>query len=130
MQSTWTYLDALALLTRFSPSLWEHRLRQRRPISRNPFEPEDLSTRSYDIAAIESPGPIRQNTKFDDSQPSDTSNTNSREDIHAENKNMDLEWGEQAPSWLNLVRNHRSLELSTMSDELIVLRLGMDRNVL
>ncbi|KAF8609072.1 hypothetical protein BDV93DRAFT_551865 [Ceratobasidium sp. AG-I] len=79
------------------PSLWEHRLRQRRPISQNPFvqdEPQDID---YGLGGIESPGDSQRDpVKFD--EPSDTS----KDGDQSENKNMDVEWGDHAPEWLNL----------------------------
>ncbi|KAG9124944.1 hypothetical protein FRC07_009619, partial [Ceratobasidium sp. 392] len=81
-----------------NPSLWEHRLRQRRPISRNPFVPDDGT---YENAAIETPGPSIQPAKFDGSSPS-TPNETSKEELRLDNSNHDIEWGEQAPGWLNL----------------------------
>ncbi|QRV79659.1 low temperature requirement protein LtrA [Ceratobasidium sp. AG-Ba] len=85
-----------------NPGLWEHRLRQRRPLSRNPFISEDSAVSTqYEVAAVESPGPSRQAT-YDPNQPSDTSKANSKEELHSENPNLDIEWGDQAPGWLNL----------------------------
>ncbi|KAG8721009.1 hypothetical protein FRC08_016319 [Ceratobasidium sp. 394] len=81
-----------------NPTLWEHRLRQARPLSRNPFVPDDSSANSYEGAAVDSPGPINQPVNFD----SNTSKENSRDELRVDNMNHDIEWGEQAPEWLNL----------------------------
>ncbi|KAG8750352.1 hypothetical protein FRC12_012923 [Ceratobasidium sp. 428] len=85
-----------------NPSLWEHRLRQRRPISQNPFVPDDTAaSTSYEDAANDSSGPSLQPAKTANSLPS-TSNGNSREELTIDATNHDIEWGEQAPGWLNL----------------------------
>ncbi|KAG9101547.1 hypothetical protein FRC06_002831, partial [Ceratobasidium sp. 370] len=81
-----------------NPTLWEHRLRQARPLSRNPFVPDDSSASSYEGAAVDSPGPTTQPVKFDSS----TSNGTSQEELRVDTTNHDIEWGEHAPEWLNL----------------------------
>ncbi|KAG8686377.1 hypothetical protein FRC11_009030 [Ceratobasidium sp. 423] len=80
-----------------NPTLWQHRLEQRRPFSRNPFE-EDVPSGEYGNTIID-PHPTIQNepTKFDDIQTG-----NSHEEIVKEKKNYDVERGEQIPPWLNL----------------------------
>ncbi|KAG8735123.1 hypothetical protein FRC10_010964 [Ceratobasidium sp. 414] len=80
------------------PALWEHRLRQSRPISRNPFVADDSSSGSYEGTGVESPGPTMQPVKFDSS----ASGENSQEELRIDNTNHDIEWGEHAPEWLNL----------------------------
>ncbi|KAF8609068.1 hypothetical protein BDV93DRAFT_519090 [Ceratobasidium sp. AG-I] len=83
------------------PTLWEHRLRQRRPISQNPFVPEKPESRDYEIGVVETPGISEQHAiKFD--VPSDATKEDSIEDVGSENKNMDEEWGAQPPKWLTL----------------------------
>lgn len=82
--------------------LWEHRLRQRRPISRNPFVTDEPAPPAlYERAGVDSPGPSRQPT-YEDNQQSHTSKFNSKEEIRSNNPNLDIEWGDQAPGWLNL----------------------------
>ncbi|KAG8694049.1 hypothetical protein FRC09_010091, partial [Ceratobasidium sp. 395] len=85
-----------------NPSLWEHRLRQRRPISQNPFVPDDTAaSTSHEDAANDPSRPSLQPAKTANSLPS-TSNGNSREELTIDATNHDIEWGEQAPGWLNL----------------------------
>ncbi|KAB5588748.1 Transmembrane protein [Ceratobasidium theobromae] len=87
-----------------NPTLWEHRLRQRRPISRNPFEPEDSSVKDYGTAdVVSSPAEEPQALKYDEPQPMN-GKENSREEFTSGERprNQDLEWGDQVPSWLNL----------------------------
>jgi hypothetical protein len=88
----------------FSPTLWEHRLRQRRPISRNPFEQEDSPSTNYELTAIDSPSVVEpQSFKLDDPQSLGNTNESSKEVPTKSKKNQDVEWGEQIPTWLNLV---------------------------
>ncbi|CAE6439160.1 unnamed protein product [Rhizoctonia solani] len=79
-----------------NPTLWEHRLRQRRPVSRNPFEEEPVPSGGYGNTVIESPAIQSDAIKFDDAQAD-----SSREEPRP-NGNYDAEWGEQVPGWLNL----------------------------
>ncbi|KAG9125487.1 hypothetical protein FRC07_007418 [Ceratobasidium sp. 392] len=81
--------------------LWDHRLRQRRPISRNPFVPDEPSA-SYEITDLESPGPTRRPTLIEGVHSESGTKEASREDVNSESKNLDVVWGEQAPKWLNL----------------------------
>ncbi|CAE6448074.1 unnamed protein product [Rhizoctonia solani] len=80
-----------------NPALWKHRLKQRRPISRNPFE-EEVPSGQCRYTIID-PHPTIQNesVKFDDVQAGD-----SHEEFTKAKRNWDDEWGEQMPSWLNL----------------------------
>ncbi|KEP51971.1 putative transmembrane protein [Rhizoctonia solani 123E] len=78
------------------PTLWEHRLRQRRPISRNPFEKEPVPSGEYGNTVIGSPAIQSDAIKFDEAQ-ADSSHEEPRP-----NGNHDAEWGEQVPGWLNL----------------------------
>ncbi|CAE6514184.1 unnamed protein product [Rhizoctonia solani] len=81
-----------------SPTLWEHRLRQRRPISRNPFE-KPAPIGDYGDTVIGSPAiqPESEPTKFDETHPG-----GGHETFTKAKGNYDAEWGEQVPSWLNL----------------------------
>ncbi|KAG8722029.1 hypothetical protein FRC08_007798 [Ceratobasidium sp. 394] len=86
-----------------NPTLWEHRLRQRRPISRNPFEP---SRGSYGLTASDSPptSPTRRSSsKYEEGRLGyNVGESVKQEGIIASKKNSDREWGDQIPSWLNL----------------------------
>ncbi|KAF8609066.1 hypothetical protein BDV93DRAFT_519088 [Ceratobasidium sp. AG-I] len=83
------------------PTLWEHRLRQRRPISQNPFVPELPENRDREIGVVEIPGIPPQHALTSDA-PSDATKEDSVEDVGSKNKNMDEEWGAQPPKWLTL----------------------------
>ncbi|KDN45561.1 hypothetical protein RSAG8_04885, partial [Rhizoctonia solani AG-8 WAC10335] len=87
-----------------NPTLWEHRLRQRRPVSRNPFEEEPVRSEEYGNTVIGSPGIQNEPIKFDETQAS-----SNHDEFTKANGNYDVEWGEQVPAWLNLVS---SLKLS------------------
>lgn len=90
----------------FSPALWEHRLRQRRPISRNPFVEESTSDTGYGLAVIDSPsGQPPLDYKSGPGNNTNEPSQSSKEQLSASRKNHDREWGEQIPSWLNLVSN-------------------------
>ncbi|KAF8712288.1 Bacterial low temperature requirement A protein (LtrA), partial [Rhizoctonia solani] len=80
-----------------NPTLWEHRLRQRRPISRNPFE-KSVPDGDYGNTVITS-SPVIQSepTKFEEVEAGDPP-----EEPVKLKSNWDMEWGEQVPSWLNL----------------------------
>ncbi|KAG8723986.1 hypothetical protein FRC09_000883 [Ceratobasidium sp. 395] len=84
-----------------NPGLWGHRLRQRRPISSNPFVPDEQGT-SYEIAGVESPGPTRRPTLLGSGHSDFGTKQSSREEADPDNKNYDVVWGEQVPEWLNL----------------------------
>ncbi|CAE6374909.1 unnamed protein product [Rhizoctonia solani] len=80
-----------------NPTLWEHRLRQRRPISRNPFE-ESAPNGDYGNTVINSSPVIESEPiKFEDAKTG-----GAHEESVKLKSNWDLEWGEQVPSWLNL----------------------------
>ncbi|QRV79656.1 low temperature requirement protein LtrA [Ceratobasidium sp. AG-Ba] len=92
-----------------NPTLWEHRLRQRRPLSRNPFEPESTYSRgSYGLTARESPPGTptrRQSSKYEDDGKLGYNVADEKimpERTFSSTKNLDLEWGDQVPGWLNL----------------------------
>ncbi|GAB1524678.1 hypothetical protein RhiTH_007832 [Rhizoctonia solani] len=82
---------------KYAPTLWEHRLRQRRPISRNPFE-KSVPDGDYGNTVITS-SPVIQSepTKFEEVEAGDPP-----EEPVKLKSNWDMEWGEQVPSWLNL----------------------------
>ncbi|KAG8792256.1 hypothetical protein FRC12_006639 [Ceratobasidium sp. 428] len=84
-----------------NPGLWEHRLRQRRPISTNPFVPDEPGA-GYEITDVESPGPIRRPTLLDGGRSDFGTKQSSREEVNPDSKNYDVVWGEQMPEWLNL----------------------------
>ncbi|KAG9093774.1 hypothetical protein FRC06_011377 [Ceratobasidium sp. 370] len=84
-----------------NPALWEHRLRQRRPLSRNPFVPDGPSA-SYGITGRESPGPSRHPITLGNYRDGGETKENSGEDIKVDDTNYDIVWGEQTPEWLNL----------------------------
>ncbi|KAG9079387.1 hypothetical protein FS749_008560 [Ceratobasidium sp. UAMH 11750] len=91
-----------------SPTLWEHRLRQRRPISRNPFEPRSSSSRSdYELGTTGSSAPIpsrRSSCTYEDGKSGYNIEIENVEQnvIIPSKRNSDREWGDQIPSWLNL----------------------------
>ncbi|KAG9076572.1 hypothetical protein FRC06_009441 [Ceratobasidium sp. 370] len=91
-----------------NPALWEHRLRQRRPVSQNPFEPESSSSQgSYGLTASASPpgSPTRRpSSKYEEGGLGyNIAGENVKpESVTASKKNSDREWGDQIPSWLNL----------------------------
>ncbi|KAG9091656.1 hypothetical protein FRC07_011810, partial [Ceratobasidium sp. 392] len=91
-----------------NPALWEHRLKQRRPISRNPFESDNAPSRgSYGLAASSSPpaSPTRRgSSKYEVGRLGyNVADENVNPDgIIESKKNSDREWGDQIPSWLNL----------------------------
>ncbi|KAG9076595.1 hypothetical protein FRC06_009423, partial [Ceratobasidium sp. 370] len=91
-----------------NPALWEHRLRQRRPVSQNPFEPERSPSRgSYGLTASASPpgSPTRRSSsKYEEGRLGyNIAGENVKpESVTASKKNSDREWGDQIPSWLNL----------------------------
>ncbi|CAE6444835.1 unnamed protein product [Rhizoctonia solani] len=80
-----------------NPALWEHRLRQRRPVSRNPFEKEAETIGDYGNTIVGSPPIQSEPFKFDEGQAG-----NGHEESVKTKENYDAEWGEQVPSWLNL----------------------------
>ncbi|CAE6435909.1 unnamed protein product [Rhizoctonia solani] len=79
------------------PTLWEHRLRQRRTISRNPFEDESVPTGEYGNTVIGSPEIQGETNKFEEAQVG-----SDHDEFTRAKGNYDIEWGEQVPSWLNL----------------------------
>ncbi|KAJ1304851.1 hypothetical protein OPQ81_005984 [Rhizoctonia solani] len=85
------------------PSLWEHRLRQRRPLSLNPFVREPSSSGDYESAVLDAP-PTTQSPSFrpEESQKDPSTDSNSGEELVKGKPNHDVEWGEQIPEWLNL----------------------------
>ncbi|KAG8747791.1 hypothetical protein FRC10_011236 [Ceratobasidium sp. 414] len=91
-----------------NPALWEHRLRQRRPISQNPFESENSSSRGgYGLARSDSPptSPTRRlSSKYEEGKLGyNVAGENvKRESVNTGKRNADREWGDQIPSWLNL----------------------------
>ncbi|QRV94295.1 low temperature requirement protein LtrA [Ceratobasidium sp. AG-Ba] len=92
-----------------NPGLWDYRLRQTRPLSRNPFEPENTSSRgSYDLTAHDSPPATptrRQSSKYEDDRKIDHYDADEKirpESIFSSIKNLDEDWGDQVPGWLNL----------------------------
>ncbi|KAG8735122.1 hypothetical protein FRC10_010963 [Ceratobasidium sp. 414] len=88
-----------------NPSLWEHRLKQRRPISRNPFEP---GSSSYGLRTIDSSAslPTRCSLcEYEDGKLGfsvDVESVKSGSVILTSKNNSDQEWGDQIPGWLNL----------------------------
>ncbi|CAE7226053.1 unnamed protein product [Rhizoctonia solani] len=84
-----------------NPSLWEHRLRQRRPLSLNPFVGvsygSDHEPAVLHASMVTQPEPLGR----DESQK-DPSTDGSGEELVKSKPNHDVEWGEQIPSWLNL----------------------------
>ncbi|KAG9121803.1 hypothetical protein FRC07_002083 [Ceratobasidium sp. 392] len=92
-------------------ALWEYRLKQRRPISRNPFEPEDTHSSSYRRIVSDSlltcPN-CHSSLRYDDGGlgtfvADDRIKPNYiTQDTTASKKNMDQKWGERAPRWLTL----------------------------
>ncbi|KAG8722184.1 hypothetical protein FRC08_005933 [Ceratobasidium sp. 394] len=90
-------------------ALWEHHLRQRRPISQNPFEPKHSPSRdNFGLAKSNSslttlaprPSPQHEEGRLGYNV--------ARENIGhggaiASKKNSDRDWGDQIPSWLNLL---------------------------
>ncbi|CAE6374929.1 unnamed protein product [Rhizoctonia solani] len=87
-----------------NPALWEHRLRQRRPLSLNPFLKENPSSRDYESAAALDTTPTVQNSSSipQDPQKVPSTNASSTEELFKDQTNHDIQWGEQIPSWLNL----------------------------
>ncbi|CAE6439157.1 hypothetical protein ACGC1H_006898 [Rhizoctonia solani] len=85
-----------------NPSLWEHRLRQRRPVSLNPFlKTASGSEHEYttlDATVTIQPPPFGQ----EELQKDPRTNPSSDEELVKGKPNHDVEWGEQIPSWLNL----------------------------
>ncbi|QRV94297.1 transmembrane protein [Ceratobasidium sp. AG-Ba] len=95
-----------------NPELWEYRLRQTRPLSRNPFDPDVTSSRGgYGLAAHDSPPATpscSQSSKYEDGRKMDYYDTDEKirpesESIFSSTKNLDMEWGDQVPGWLNLI---------------------------
>ncbi|QRV79657.1 transmembrane protein [Ceratobasidium sp. AG-Ba] len=91
------------------PTLWEHRLEQRRPLSRNPFEPEGTSSRGrYDLTTSKSFSTTpthRPSPKYEDDGNMGhnlAEKENIPESTFSRTKNIDMEWGDQIPGWLNL----------------------------
>ncbi|KAG9088904.1 hypothetical protein FS749_001768 [Ceratobasidium sp. UAMH 11750] len=91
-----------------NPALWEHCLRQRRPISQNPFEPEHSSSR-YNFGLAGSNSPLASLTRPSSKHEEDRLGYNvAGENIEhggaiASKKNLNRGWGDQIPSWLNLL---------------------------
>lgn len=85
-----------------NPTLWEHRLRQWRPISRNPFEEESTG---YGPTALNTPSARAvqsQSYNFGGAYPNNETQDSSGRNFRTSHKDQDIEWGEQIPSWLNL----------------------------
>ncbi|KAF8750927.1 Bacterial low temperature requirement A protein (LtrA) [Rhizoctonia solani] len=85
-----------------NPTLWEHRLRQRRPLSLNPFvnissvpEGESEVLDGVPATRARSPG-------LEDPQKLPSTDGSSGEELVENKKNHDIQWGEQIPGWLNL----------------------------
>ncbi|CAE6397844.1 unnamed protein product [Rhizoctonia solani] len=80
-----------------NPALWEHRLRQRRRISLNPFEKSPPKGDYGNTVITSSPVIENEQIKFEE-----TKTGGDHEEPVRLKSNWDIEWGEQAPSWLNL----------------------------
>ncbi|KAG8722021.1 hypothetical protein FRC08_007790 [Ceratobasidium sp. 394] len=88
---------------------YEHRLRQRRPISQNPFEPEHPSSRgNFRLARSSSslttlaprPPPKHEEGRLGYNVAGENIEYGG---AIASKRNSDREWGDQIPSWLNLL---------------------------
>lgn len=77
-----------------SEKLWEHRQRQYRAISQNPFEPLNVLPSVDELANL---GPSASNTE------KLLENEKTGEALRSA-EHMDKEWGTRPPTWLSLVR--------------------------
>ncbi|KEP46675.1 low temperature requirement protein LtrA [Rhizoctonia solani 123E] len=85
-----------------NPSLWEHRLRQRRPLSLNPFL-RIVAGSGQEYTALDATLAIDPPSFGQEELQKDPStNASSGEELVKSKPNHDVEWGEQIPSWLNL----------------------------
>ncbi|QRV88301.1 low temperature requirement protein LtrA [Ceratobasidium sp. AG-Ba] len=83
------------------PTLWEHRLKQRRPLSLNPFDHSGPRAQ-YEDTNTKRPSLAGNRSESENIQPGKAVQESSQEDVLTSNKNQDIVWGEQAPEWLNL----------------------------
>ncbi|CAE6476036.1 unnamed protein product [Rhizoctonia solani] len=85
-----------------NPTLWEHRLRQRRPLSLNPFVNISSVPEGKSEVLDRAPAAQAGSPGLEDLQKLPSTDGSSGEELVKNKKNHDIQWGEQIPGWLNL----------------------------